>query len=136
MGKGLSLDPAQVFVYGSLKEGFGNHGRLYGSPKMGDAKTKPGFKLLDLGAFPGMVVQEGYPGTVKGEVYDLSANPVVVFESLDRLESEGFFYKRIVIPVVLEAREIEVQTYVLLDPADYRQCPVIEDGVWDDERGW
>src|SRR3990167_7147480 len=78
-----------VFVYGSLKQGFGNHHFLATTEHVGRA-TIAFAKLLNLGAFPGMV--PGLPNQrVFGEVYRISDE---VLRQLDRLEGHPHFYSR------------------------------------------
>jgi len=112
-----------VFVYGSLKRGFGNHRLLEneGVKFLGEAETPARFKMLHLGGFPGVV-----PGdqSIKGEVYEVNDE---VFQSLDWLEGFPSFYNR---------SQIEVQEgtlawmYHLNTPAEYYDCEVIESGEW------
>ena len=79
----------KVFVYGTLKQGFYNHGVLAGATYIGtDIVT--GYSLVDLGAYPGAV--EDNEGAIIGEVYYI--NPEIL-ERLDILEGEGTLYKRI-----------------------------------------
>jgi gamma-glutamylcyclotransferase (GGCT)/AIG2-like uncharacterized protein YtfP len=80
-----------VFVYGSLKRGFGNHstmlaagGKLVGT----DAIPAGHFKMVSLGSFPGLLVDQDGPRII-GEVYD-----VVQMLPLDRLEGYPNFYDR------------------------------------------
>ena len=78
-----------VFVYGSLKSGFGNNRLLSDSRLIGEAITlDEDYHMISLGGFPGVIY-----GTkrIKGEVYQVNNE---VFESLDRLEGNGHFYKR------------------------------------------
>jgi len=62
----------KIFVYGTLMRGEGNHSLLSnGSTQfLGEAVTKRGFTLYDLGAFPGMV--KGGNGAVIGEIYEVT----------------------------------------------------------------
>lgn len=79
----------QVFVYGSLKKGFGNHQLLErGDAKfVGDAQVS-GFQLFSLGPFPAVVPGNG---TVSGEVYEVGPETLA---ALDRLEGHPTFYQR------------------------------------------
>ncbi len=79
-----------VFVYGSLKKGFGNHHLLNDSEFLGEAETCDSrFEMVSLGGFPG-VYDEGND-KIKGEIYLINQNTLT---KLDRLESEGTFYSR------------------------------------------
>jgi len=45
----------RLFVYGTLKRGGSNHAYLAGQQFIGQARTVPGFTLIALGDYPGMV---------------------------------------------------------------------------------
>jgi gamma-glutamylcyclotransferase (GGCT)/AIG2-like uncharacterized protein YtfP len=49
---------AYLFVYGTLKRGGSRHSLLKDCPFLGHALAK-GFALYDLGAYPGMVPEDG-----------------------------------------------------------------------------
>jgi len=79
-----------VFVYGSLKNGFGNNRLLESSKFISEAITvNDNFDMTSLGGFPG-VVSEGQK-RISGEVYSISND---ILSRLDVLESNGSFYTR------------------------------------------
>ena len=85
----------KVFVYGSLKSGFGNHRLLEDSNAefLGTTYTKDtNFLMFSFGAFPAVVKNEefGY-GAVEGELY--LVDQITMFK-LDMLEGNGTFYTR------------------------------------------
>ena len=88
----------KVFVYGSLLSGMGNHSLLGNSKKLGESKSPAGFKMVDLGYFPGVVKSEDGIGDVVGEVYEVDDDTM---RRLDRLEGynsinpDNGFYNRI-----------------------------------------
>lgn len=119
-----------IFVYGSLKRGFGNHGVMEraGGRFIGEAQTEAGFTMYSLGGFPG-VIRTG-EGSVKGELYEV---PVTGLPGLDMLEGHPNFYRRETIR--LESGQ-EVLTYLLPVRKEYTEgCPIVEDGVWE-KRNW
>ena len=83
-----------VFVYGTLKEGFGNHRILAYSEYYADATTTERYNFFTLGYFPA-VVKTGQPHLdlykVDGELYNVDE---VVMRRLDDLESNGRLYQR------------------------------------------
>lgn len=80
----------KVFVYGTLKEGFGNHKRLLStSTKLGDFTTTGEYTMYSLGGFPGVVLRGDT--AIHGEVYQVTNE---VFKSLDILEGHPDFYQR------------------------------------------
>lgn len=86
----------QVAVYGSLRKGFGNHGRLLGAPLVGQTTTTQPYSMYSLGGFP-MVQLEGEkisPITV--EIYDCNAEQLRSLDMLEgyRADSQSNFYNR------------------------------------------
>ena len=74
----------KVFVYGSLLKGMGNSGLLKDSKLLGKSEIT-GFTMLDLGWFPGIILDKSTKTSVQGEVYE------VTDETLNRLDHlEGY----------------------------------------------
>lgn len=78
-----------VFVYGTLLSGQVNHRLLDGALRLGEHRTEPRFRLLDLGAYPGAL--GGGRTAVRGEVYRVSP---LGLKRLDRLEDYPRLYGR------------------------------------------
>lgn len=89
----------KVFVYGTLKKGYGNHRLLADKSLVGVGATDIRYNMI-AGGFPViMTADDGLP--VKGEVYDITGD-IPCLDSLDRLEGEGVMYHRREVPVTLE----------------------------------
>jgi gamma-glutamylaminecyclotransferase len=101
-----------VFVYGTLKQHFHNHGLLSKSTLLGDAITVEKFLMLD-GGFPVVLQSLGVANkrAVRGEVYEIDA---ATLRNLDRLEGEGRMYDRKIVQVRLDgaAEAIDVSIYI------------------------
>lgn len=83
----------KVFVYGSLKRGFGNHGLLEWSDFIATTRTKSkSFGMVSLTAFP--AVYEGGNCSIEGELYEVDSTTLFF---LDMLEGNGEFYERQVV---------------------------------------
>lgn len=111
-------DVGRVFVYGTLRRGFTNHGRdvltLHG--RFLSEATVEG-ELYDLGSFPALVVEEDPSSRVHGEVYELTREPARAIERLDRYEGargpDPLPYDRTARRVTLsDGTEVEAWTYV------------------------
>lgn len=91
-----------VFVYGTLKRGYGNHGVLGRSLYIDEAITNSReFTMYD-GGFP--YVSDNFPndaeaGAILGELYEVESDAVLA--NLDRLEGVPSLYVR---------REVDVTT--------------------------
>jgi gamma-glutamylaminecyclotransferase len=116
---------ARVFVYGTLRQGEGNHRLLLSARFVGEAHTVPGFALYDLGAFPGLV-REG-AGTVTGELYDVDE---ATLAALDRLEGVPSFYRR----ERIELEGVGSTDAYTLTSRQVRGCDLIPGGDWKRQR--
>lgn len=90
--------PIRVFVYGTLKNGHGNHRLLArsGSKYLGRCFIEGRYKMLSLGGFPGIVSSGQVPmNRVVGEVYQVDEDTL---QSLDWLEGHPKFYERRKVP--------------------------------------
>jgi gamma-glutamylcyclotransferase (GGCT)/AIG2-like uncharacterized protein YtfP len=121
-----------VFVYGSLLKGFHNHGWLKDSEFVGKFSTKDdNYAMITYGSFPGVykmldcdkdcflpsdkVMLRSIYRPVTGEVYLVDRE---VLNDLDRLESNGMFYQRELVPV--KGLDYKVWMYILCEPATMR----------------
>ena len=107
-----------VAVYGSLKQGRGNHRLLRESQLKGVTRTSPEWTMYSMYAFPG-IVPEGNTA-IKVEVYEVNVD---TFARLDMLEGYPSFYDRKEI-----ATEYGDAWIYYLDECDSSE--VVESGVW------
>ena len=119
-----------VFVYGTLKEGYGNNRRLTGCKKLGPAKVSD-FKLYDCG-FPVAWPSKGE--VITGELWDIEEKKEVLM-SLDSLEGEGSMYNRTdVCALDSSGYEVPAQMYVghpkNWDTSRLRICPKNEENAY------
>src|SRR5690606_2904045 len=85
-----------VFVYGTLKRGYGNHGVLGGSEFVGEAVTdRHNYYMFD-GGFPWVV--DGGEHKVVGELYEVKSKNIL--DNLDRLEGVPYMYVKSEVDVV------------------------------------
>jgi gamma-glutamylaminecyclotransferase len=90
------MSPDLVFVYGSLKRGFRNHGLLANCEFVGAGLTEARYRLINLGPYPALVETADEPLSITGELYRIDR---ATLSTLDRLEDEGVLYRRIVAPI-------------------------------------
>jgi gamma-glutamylaminecyclotransferase len=103
-----------LFVYGTLKRGCSNHGYLADQTFVGLARTIPGFRLYDLGGYPGIVTHPADREGVVGEVWSVDD------ESLRRLDyfegvHEGL-YRREPIPLQPPFADRAIDAYISVLP--------------------
>lgn len=81
-----------VFVYGSLKKGFGNQDFMESARFITETTTTgKHYKMISFGYFPGVLstTKDGYH--IRGELYEVDDD---LLAYLDKLEDNGMFYKR------------------------------------------
>lgn len=80
----------RLFVYGTLMRGERAHALLDGARFRAEVATAPGFALLDLGAYPGMVRVGA--ASVLGELYEV---PQTMLPRLDAYEGCPELFERV-----------------------------------------
>lgn len=126
----VSEKPTKVFVYGTLKEGFGNHNFFLGdAKKLGKAKSVGKWAMIGTDmSFPYLLNRDTKDGmNINGEVYEVTPAEL---EALDRLEGVPSHYKKAYMYVEYEDKTLvseNVLVYVKSYPsvADY-QRPFID----------
>ena len=108
-----------VAVYGTLREGFGNHALLAKSKLLSREKTQPEFTMYSLGGFPFILHDGDTPMVV--EVYEVDDT---VMGSLDRLEGYPTFYDRKQIPTS------QGDAWIYFMHTAYRGTEVVDSGDW------
>jgi len=109
----------RLFVYGTLMRAGANHTLLAGARFEGAASTAPGFALVDLGAYPGMV--RGGAAAVAGELFEVDR---AILARLDRFEGHPRLFRRARVPLA-DGRPAHAY---LLDPAHAAAHPPIPPG--------
>lgn len=116
-----------VFVYGTLMKGFGNHNYYLANQEnvkfLGKAKLI-GYEMYHVFSFPGIVPQKGKE--ILGEVYKVDDH---VLQQLDRLEGEGFMYKRIEDVAFLDT-EKQIKVYVYVWQLSIKGCKKVDTMPW------
>jgi len=80
-----------VIVYGSLREGMGNHRVLGGAKKMGQFTIPEGvYYMVSLGGFPGLIPHRG-GSEIVAEVYSCNEEQ---YQAVEWLEGYPNFYDR------------------------------------------
>jgi gamma-glutamylaminecyclotransferase len=77
-----------LFIYGTLKRGMRNHSLLANQVFLGEYRTVPGYRLIDLGPYPGLIADDNSTGTALGELWqvdDATLSKLDVFEDVPNL---------------------------------------------------
>ena len=132
----------RVIVYGTLKQGHGNHRLLEGQEFLGRIKLDDKFVMYNLGPFPAVVHLDEVPEeiaddvtTVFGEVYSVDTECLA---AMDVLEGNGRYYTRKKVPT----KEFK-NAWIYLFPKEatkrYPRSAIVEGGLWRpsaEEREW
>ncbi|MFQ5732446.1 MAG: gamma-glutamylcyclotransferase [Planctomycetaceae bacterium] len=114
-----ALTGVRLFVYGTLKRGYCRNFALAGQTFLGEARTRPGYRLYDCGDYPALV-RAKVGCSIRGELWDVSAE---CLERIDVIEGvEERWYERG--PVQLEPphEQPAVSYFFLGNVAGLRLC--------------
>jgi gamma-glutamylaminecyclotransferase len=119
-----------VAVYGSLKQGYGNHGLL----ERGQAEliglgttSLSTFEMISFGAFPGLIINPSSHNKVGVEVYKVNE---LTFNRLDGLEGYPHFYNRDIFQIELDDKTpLTAWMYYLNEKADGNRKVMVEPDV-------
>lgn len=110
-----------VFVYGTLLRGFGNHRLLENAFMMGETSTEHDvYKMISVGYFPGVLI--GGTDKIVGEMYAVDDS---TFAMLDSLEGFPSMYSRIQVPL-----ENGFRAWMYIWNKDFENCPIVPGGNW------
>lgn len=82
---------ANVFVYGTLKQGFCNNFYLRRGKFLGKTRTAPEFCLYQNDYYPMLVETHHKPRAIEGELYRVSNRAVERLDRLEGVDLPGFF---------------------------------------------
>src|SRR3954464_9788743 len=95
-----------VFVYGTLKKGYGNNRLLTNAEFVGNFATEPNYRIFCNGSFPYLIqVGEGSGVSVEGEIYKVSDQELA---RCDRLEGHPEMYERKPVAIKYEIKNDEL----------------------------
>lgn len=99
-----------LFVYGTLKRGGMNHRYLQRETFVAEAKLAPGFRLYDVGGYPGLVPDANATYPISGELWEVSDAGLA---ELDRFEGvpEGL-YRREAVQLEGAHKGVAAQCYI------------------------
>lgn len=107
-----------VFVYGTLKRGRENHGWIEKQRFIAEARTKPLYRLFDLGGYPGMIRSED--GTaIAGEVWEVDEPGLAKLDVLE--DTDGGEYERVPVELAGEFADQRVEGYLYLRSIEGRR---------------
>lgn len=125
-----------IFVYGTLKEGYGNHVvMLRSGGELVSAAKLLNYEMFSMGGFPGIRPKQG--AVVFGELYSVkSLRPLDSLEGCYEQQEDSFYWRTWVeVDKLFPAgwnstapAAVKCQTYV--PQGDYSDLKPVPDGVW------
>jgi gamma-glutamylaminecyclotransferase len=119
----------KLFVYGTLKRDGGNHHYLASQRFLGAARTSPGYRLFEVGGFPGMVPFLSDERGVTGEVWEVDDAGLAILDEFEGVH-EGL-YRRERVPLLPPFERESVDAYLYAKAVEGR--PVIGE-TWPESR--
>jgi gamma-glutamylaminecyclotransferase len=86
-----------LFVYGTLKRGGRNFFRMAGQEFVGEATTAPQYRVIDLGAHPGLVRDAVAGLAIRGELFAVDATCLAELDAFEEVPGP-FVRERIDVP--------------------------------------
>jgi gamma-glutamylaminecyclotransferase len=86
-----------LFVYGTLKRGLGNHHLIADQDFLGDVVTEALYRVIDLGPYPGLVVDPDSGVAVQGELWAVDAQCLA---ALDEFEEVAGPFVRVTVAIL------------------------------------
>jgi len=113
----------KIAVYGTLREGFGNHRIIQDQDLLSKEVVTIPFRMISLGGFPGLVPSDTM-NEITIEVYSVDDSS---YRSVEILEGYPSFYQKAIIPT----SHGDAEAYVLLHER-YQSSSrnVVEGGDW------
>lgn len=110
------MSHAVIFLYGSLKRGYSNHARVADQQYLGEARTVPHYRIIQLGKYGGLIRDDAAGLAIKGELWAVSAKCLA---ELDEFEmGEGLWAR---FPVDVAGHDgVEAYFWTGAVPADVR----------------
>lgn len=117
----------KVAVYGSLRQGMGNHGLLSGQTFVGTTQTVENYAMYSLGGFPKISLRGEKVCPIVVEIYDVTDEGLDRLDMLEGYRGEGMqnFYDR----SLVETGEGPALIYHIEDGYGGTR-DLVEDGDW------
>lgn len=115
-----------LFIYGTLKRGAANHAVLADQTYVADASTVPGYRLLLVADYPGMVRDPADRRGVQGEIWSVSPDALRRLDDFEGVPER--LYRRGRVSLTPPHEDLAVESYLYLRNIRGRR-PIIS-GIW------
>jgi gamma-glutamylcyclotransferase (GGCT)/AIG2-like uncharacterized protein YtfP len=84
-----------IFVYGTLKRGDVRSENLRSQRFIAAARTRPEYRMVDCGDYPGLVEVETDGREIEGELYDVTPECLLELDDVEGVD-EGLYARRMI----------------------------------------
>ena len=102
----------RLFLYGSLKRGFPNNRLLEGQRFLGEATTRPRYRLYDVGEYPALLPVTDGGIAIRGEVWEVDTTALVALDRYECLHKGLYTRQAIQLEGPFEATGVEAYLYL------------------------
>ena len=120
----MQKNEIKVFVYGTLMNSRSNHSYIKEQKLIGEARLDD-YEMYNVRSYPGIVPKGGE--YILGELYEVSSE---VLKRLDKLEGEGYLYRRITAKVRVNSEEYEAYAYIWLGSTEGCRKVTVKEMPW------
>lgn len=122
-------DKFLLFIYGTLKRDGQRHRAIQDQTFLGEATTKTGYQLLDLGSYPGLIRVEQDGRKITGELWEIHNSRLPM---LDQIEGAPRLYR--LEPIEIEGENRKVVSYFFKLLTSAKNAPIIEKNYWENKK--
>jgi gamma-glutamylcyclotransferase (GGCT)/AIG2-like uncharacterized protein YtfP len=104
-----SLSPTRrlIFVYGTLKRGHVRHFALAAQRYLGEATTRPRYRMVNLGSYPALI--EGGSSAIVGELWEVDATCLALLDEIESVADS--YYRRGSVALAPPYDDLSVEAY-------------------------
>ncbi len=99
----------RLFVYGTLMSGDVRSCYLRGQSFLSQARTLPKYRMLNVGGYPGLILDERQGRAIEGELYEVDSSTLAILDEVEGV-ADGL-YRRKTVELEIPAMASQVETY-------------------------
>lgn len=96
-----------IFVYGTLKRGYVRHFALAGQRYLGEAKTRPRYRMVNLGSYPALI--EAGASAIAGELWEVDGACLALLDEIESVADS--YYRRGPVALAPPHDDLSVEAY-------------------------
>lgn len=109
----------RLFVYGTLKRGYCRHPALAGQTFLGEGRTLPQYRMVNVGTYPGLLDAPDQGLAILGELWEVTPEALRRLDEVEGTDVGLFARRRIRLEVPFENESADAYFYL----RDTTGCP-------------